>query len=377
MVIDYMTMESLQYKDFGDDYSKKDPFKKYAMQVASRTAENLKDLGFPEVSASRGESAHVIDLGPFYLAGVIEGLGTKNCIADAMYKLDSSRSYYDAVAIDTVASIVNDLITVCARPLSVFPHWSIGNNDWLQDEIRSHDLINGWAAACDDSMAIYAGGETPTNRGILYPEAAELSGSAFGIIQPKERLTLGEKLEAGDHIVLIESSGIHANGVSLARGIIEKLPETYLTKLPSGKSIGEALLARSHIYARLQETLFQRNADIHYRVNMTGHGWSKLMRANKDFTYNMKVIPPPPEEFLYLQQAGPISDYRAYEAFNMGAGFAFFVPKKEVEKVQVTAEEMGFQSWDAGIVEIVEDGSKQVFIEPLNLHYGREMLDLR
>ena len=366
--------ESLRYKDFGDDYSKKDPFKKYAMQVALRTADNLKDLGFPEVTASRGESAYVIDIGPFYLASVIEGLGTKNLIADAMYELDPSKSYYDAVAIDTVASIVNDLITVGARPLTVLPHWSIGDNSWLGDKVRSYELVNGWAEACDEAMAIYAGGETPTNKGIIYPHTAELSGSAFGIIQPKDRLTLGDKLESGDHIVLIESSGIHANGVSLARDIVERLPDTYLTELPSGRKIGEVLLNRSYIYARLQDALFQEGVDIHYIVNVTGHGWSKLMRANKDFTYRIHTLPKVPEEYLFLQEEGPISNEESYGVFNMGAGLVLYVPECDVEKTRKSSSDMGFRNWDAGVV---EQGPKQVILEPLGFGYGKETLDLR
>ncbi len=368
--------KKLHNRDFGDDYSKKDPRKVFAIQEAISTANNLDDLGFKEISASRGESTHVIDVGPFYLASNPEGLGTKNLIADAMAENHKGKSFYKDIAKDTVASIVNDLITLGARPLVVSAHWSMGDNDVLADENRWRDLVTGWKEACNECGAIYGAGESPTLRGLVMPGKLELSGSAMGIINPKSRLTLGDKLKEGDHIVLIESSGIHTNGSSLARGLTDKLPHKYNTKLSNGETLGEALLTPSHIYAKLLDELFLANIDIHYMIHMTGHGWSKLMRyVEREFIYRMHTIPDVHEEFRLLQKVGDLTEEVMYDAFNMGAGFAFYVDEKDVKKLQeIAKKKFGFKSWDAGIV---EKGPRQVIIEPLNIVYGKDALNLR
>src|SRR5258708_1763107 len=140
---------SYRNSDFGDNYDKKDPVKVKAIQIAMTTGGNLKNLGFNEITASRGESTHVIDVGHFYLASNPEGLGTKNLIADAMSSSNPNKHYYHSLAKDTVASIVNDVITLGAKPLVVSAHWSMGDNQWLEDVELWNDLVTGWAEACN------------------------------------------------------------------------------------------------------------------------------------------------------------------------------------------------------------------------------------
>lgn len=359
--------KGLSYKDVGDDYDIKDPFKTFAHQQASSTHRNVKDLGFKEVTASRGESAYVFDMGSMYGACTQEGLGTKNLIADALYTKSKKRSFYDAVAIDTVATIVNDVVTVGARPVVVSPHWSVEDNSWFSDTKRYQDLIRGWVEGCTMAGAVYGGGETPTLKGILSPGSVELSGSCFGIINPKSRLLLGDRLKAGDHIVLIASSGIHTNGLSLARKIArDRLPQGYFTMLPDKRTLGDALLTPSFIYAQLVQQLFKESVDIHYLVHITGHGWRKIMRAARQLTYRLHTIPPVPEEFNLLAEAGPISPHELYGTFNMGAGYAIFVPISGVVPVLKAARRLGMSAWDAGTV---EQGERQVIIEPLGITF--------
>ena len=266
-----------------------------AQLAARETAGNINRLNdgeFREFEASRGESAYLIEATKSYLAHVEEGLGTKNLVADAMYAL-TGESYYDQIAQDTVAMIVNDIVTLGALPLSVAMHLAVGVSDWFNDEKRTRDLVNGWKNACNLARCVWGGGETPTLKGLVVPEAVVLSGSAIGIIKPKKRLIMGEKIQHGDSIVLIRSSGIHANGLTLARKIAEKLPNGYLTKLRDGRTYGETLLDPTYIYVGLIEDCLNRGVDIHYAVNITGHGWRKLMRATQPFTYVINRLPIP------------------------------------------------------------------------------------
>ena len=109
---------ALNYQQAGVDYHLIDPLKVAAQRAAAGTAVNLAGHGFGEIEASRGESAYVVDVGPFYLASIVECLGSKALVADEMQLL-TGKSYYDAIAQDTIAMAVNDLITVGATPLVV------------------------------------------------------------------------------------------------------------------------------------------------------------------------------------------------------------------------------------------------------------------
>jgi phosphoribosylformylglycinamidine cyclo-ligase len=364
----------LTYDRAGVDYGLLDELKRFA-QMAAKGTENNVPPGMSFVEESRGESAAVFDIGSYYLATTPEGLGTKNLIADAVDPAGET-PFFRALAQDTVAMIVNDLIVVGARPLMVNAHWAFGGSQMLEQRPQiGKDLVSGWVAACNEAGAVYAAGETPILQGIIYPETMELSGSGVGIIDPKSRLVLGQKLTHGDHIVLIESSGIHANGLSLVRKLaVERLPVGYETELPSGKTLAEALLTPTFIYARLQEEAFKRCVDIHYMAHITGHGWRKLMRADQEFTYRFRMVPPVQEEFSVIQEASGLSAKGMYETFNMGAGFAFFVGGVDAPRVMEEAKALGFQSWDAGVVEA---GEKQVIIEPKNIIYQAETLNIR
>ncbi|HEX7259477.1 MAG TPA: AIR synthase-related protein [Candidatus Saccharimonadia bacterium] len=365
--------QKVTYQDSGVDYSKLDAMKRLAQEQAAGTASMLQQADMHEVSASRGESAYVWDAGDHYGAMVQEGLGTKNLVADEVRKL-TGKTHYDQIAQDVVGAITNDLIVVGAKPLVVSAYWGLGDSAWLADEERAKDLAAGWANACKMAGAAWGGGETPAHTGIVNPDTIDLGGSAVGIINPKERLVLGDKLDSGDAIVLIESSGIHANGLTLARKIADKLPEGYATKLPSGTTYGEALLKPQHLYAQLVQDVFAADVDIHYMVHITGHGWRKLMRATQEFSYILTEVPPVPEELSFIAEHSGNDAGEMYGNFNMGAGFAIYVSADQAEKVMQAASDNGMEAWIAGRVEA---GAKKVVIEPIDVTFGGEALEVR
>ena len=365
-----MSKQQSSYSSSGVDYSKIDPVKKLAQTLAKSSSGNS---NLATVEKSRGETAFVWEEEDCYRAFVIESLGTKNLIADEMRKT-TGKTYYDCLAQDTVAMIVNDLIAVGAKPQVVNAYFAAGSSDWFADEQRAKDLVEGWANACKMAGAVWGGGESPALSGIINPRTGELAGSAVGIIKPKSRLSLGDKIKAGDSIVLIESSGLHCNGASLVRKIAGNLPEAFAHKLPNGNYFGEEILQPTIIYAKVIDTLFEEGIDIHYLTNITGHGWRKIMRANRKFTYLMTQIPPIPCIFEFIQKHGVSSDREMYGTFNMGAGFAIFLQKEEVEKAQEIIEKNNLKSWNAGII---GEGPKKVIIEPKGIVFEGETLDLR
>jgi phosphoribosylformylglycinamidine cyclo-ligase len=363
----------ISYSQAGVNYDNIDPLKRVAQLSAKSTAVNLNRFGMQELGASRGESAYVWEETECYRALVVEGLGTKNLVADEMRK-HAGKTYYDQIAQDTVAMIVNDLIVVGADPQVVNAYFAIGSSEWIKDEERARDLVGGWTNACNLAGAVWGGGETPVLKGIISPETIDLAGSAVGIIKPKERLVLGDKLTPGDVILLIESNGIHSNGLTLVRAIAATLPKGYATPLDDGTLYGEALLAPTHIYASLVRKLFEAGIDIHYMVNITGHGWRKLMRANRDFTYIVDQIPEPQLVFRFIQKNSGNSDEEMYGNFNMGSGFAIFIPDSHALKAKVIASLAGYHSVVAGRV---EEGEKQVIIRPTDIVFKGESLGVR
>lgn len=362
----------ITYGQVGDNYDTKDPIKKIA-QLAARRTIIKNNLGFNELTDSRGESAFVWQQDSTLFASVVEGLGTKNLVADEMRKING-KTYYDIIGHDTVATIVNDLISVGAKPRVVHAYWAIEDNSWLQDKERMTDFVNAWKDACKISMATWGGGETPTLKGIVEKDTVDLGGSAIGIIRNKKHLVTDKKLKAGDRIIFLKSNGINANGLSLARAVAKKLKYGYATKMSDGQMFGEAILTKTNIYARLIQDLLAADINIHYISNITGHGLRKVMRARGNFTYVIEKIYKPQEVFLFIQKHANLSDKEIYDTYNMGQDYAIFINAKDVNKTQEIIKKNKFESINAGYI---EKGPRQVIIKPKNLIYKSETLDLR
>lgn len=363
----------LTYEQAGVNYELIDPLKVTAQRAAAQTASHLLGHGIREVASSRGESAYVVDVGPFYLASIVECLGSKALVADEMQAL-TGRSWYDGIAQDTIAMAVNDLITVGATPLVVQAYWAAGGSQWFADSDRARALVEGWKRACDHCGVAWGGGETPSLAGIVESGRIDLAASCTGIVSPKSRLSLGEQLQAGHAIVLLASSGIHANGLSLARSLSERLAQGYLTPLDDGMSYGEGLLAPTVLYSPVSEALAKAGIQPVYCVNVTGHGWRKLLRHPAALTYRIHTVPPVPPVLRFIQEQAGLDNQEAYSTLNMGAGFAYFVPQKQAQATVAVAQACGVQAWVAGMV---ETGPKQLLVEPLGLRYSADDLQLR
>jgi phosphoribosylformylglycinamidine cyclo-ligase len=364
----------LTYEQAGVRYEAIDPLKVAAQRAAAATGSHLAAHGFAEVQASRGESAYVFDAGPFYIASIVECLGSKALVADEMQRLTGHTGYYAGIAQDTLAMAINDLITVGATPLAVQAYWAAGGSDWFDDAARSAALVEGWKAACDACGVAWGGGETPALAGIVEAGRIDLAASCTGLVNPKERLTLGDKLGPGDAIVLLASSGIHANGLSLARKLAERLPQGYLTEIEPGLRYGDALLAPTTLYSPVTEALWREGIAVHYAANITGHGWRKLLRHPKPLAYRIHTVPPVPPVLRFIAEQAGHDAAEAYGTLNMGAGFALFVSARDAERVVGVARRVGVEAWVAGAVEA---GEKQLHIEPLGVRYGAGELQLR
>jgi phosphoribosylformylglycinamidine cyclo-ligase len=365
---------ALTYQSSGVDYAPLDAFKRACQRAAATTVAALRSQGLSEAPGTRGESAYLIETPDEFLAHVEEGLGTKNLVADAMLEL-TGKSYYANIGIDTVATIVNDLVTTGALPISVAMHAAVGDGSWFANTSRAEDLAAGFAEGCRRAGAVWGGGETPALSGIVNPKTIVLAGSAIGRIRPKSNRIAGD-LADGDAIVLLASTGVHTNGLTLCRALAERLPQGYRTPIEDGRAFGEALLDPSAIYVPFVAECQRRGVRLKYLSHITGHGWRKLMRLEEPFVYRIATIPPVPPVLRFIQQQGPVEPAEAYATFNMGAGLGAFVDQKDAFACISAAEAAGIRAWTAG--KVVKDGSrKAVEIGPLSIIFEGDSLQVR
>src|SRR5687768_4194518 len=144
----------MKYEQSGVDYGRLDAFKRACQRAAATTTPALAAHSLSEPASVRGESAYLLEGPDEYLAHVEEGLGTKNLVADAMFRLTGT-SYYRNIGVDTVATIVNDLATTGAVPVSVAMHAAVGDAEWFGRGTRAEDLAAGFAEGCRLSNAVW------------------------------------------------------------------------------------------------------------------------------------------------------------------------------------------------------------------------------
>ncbi len=367
-----MTHASANYRAAGVDYDALDAAKRMAMAGALETSPLLGARGGRALDASRGEPAFAFDFDGRTLAFVMEGLGTKSIVARHVLERHGINRFAD-VAYDTVAAILNDLCCVGALPLVVNAYFATGASEWYGESERAAALLAGWQRACADAGCVWGGGESPSLSGLVSEHDVELAGAAVGAVPAGRSAILGEQLKAGDEIVLVASSGLHANGASLARLLAERLPDGYMTALPSGRTLGEALLDPSVMYVPLVQALLASELNVSYISHVTGHGLLKLMRPPKPLTYRIRELPPVPEVLAFLVEQADLDAHDAHSTFNMGSGYAVYCESGAGAAVVALARELGLEALVAGSV---ERGPRLVIVEPLGVRYAGEELEI-
>jgi len=360
------------YETAGVEYDVLDAAKRRALAAAATTLGLPAARGAVVVGASLGEPATVLEVGGVTLAFVLECLGTKSMIARA-YQEVAGIDRFDAIGYDTVAAVVNDLCCVGALPLVINAYVATGSAAWYSGS-RHASLVAGWLAGCRDAGAAWGGGESPTLAGLIEADQVDLAGSAVGRVPEPGSPWLGASLIPGDEIVLVAASGLHANGASLARRLASELPGGWKTPLPSGRSYGEAVLDPGVVYANLVARLRSDALAVRYASHITGHGLRKIMRADRELTYRIDRLPEVPEVLAFLVGGLGLDPREAFATFNMGAGFALFTAAGAGDAAVATAKAAGHEALLAGHV---EEGPRQVILEPLGVTYASEDLELR
>jgi phosphoribosylformylglycinamidine cyclo-ligase len=361
-----------RYAQAGVDYETLDGAKRAALAAARATARVPQPRGAIVDEASFGEQATILRTPEATYGFVLECLGTKSTIAFE-YEREAGVDCFAEVGYDTVAAAVNDLSATGALPLVVNAYFATGSASFFSGT-RHESLVAGFARGCVAAGAAWGGGESPTLAGLISEEGVDLAASALGRVPEGRQPLLGREIAAGDEIVLVESNGLQQNGASLARAVAAKTDNGWRTVLPSGRVFGEAVLRAGHIYAPLIDRLFSSGFPVHYASHVTGHGFRKLMRANRDFNYRLEVLPEVPEVLSFIAERAELSPGEAYATLNMGAGLALMVAPSFGERLVRLAANLGLKAIVAGRVEA---GSRSVLLEPVGVEYPGSSLDLR
>jgi phosphoribosylformylglycinamidine cyclo-ligase len=314
----------------------------------------------------------VFELDGRAFAIVVEGLGTKSIIARQVLEAQGLNRFAD-VAYDTVAAILNDLCCVGALPLVVNAYFATGASDWYREPERAEALLEGWRRGCADGGCAWGGGESPSLPGLLDEREIELAGAAVGVLPKGRAPILGAELRAGDEIVLVTSSGLHANGASLARLLAGRLSDGYATELQDRTTLGEALLEPSLMYVPLVAAALEADLPVRYVSHITGHGLLKLMRPDRPLTYRIERLPAVPAVLSFLSSEAGLDDHAAYSTFNMGAGYALYCAPGAGDSIVSLAGEVGLSAIVAGRV---EEGPRRVILEPVGVSFEGSELEL-
>lgn len=268
-----------------------------------------------------GHYAGMIDFGENVLVLCTDGVGSKVKIASEMKK-------WDTVGVDCIAMNVNDAICVGAEPLAFVDYLAI---DDPKPEITK-EIGKGLEKGAELSNISIIGGETASLPEII--NGFDLAGTCLAYVK-KNKIVIGEKIQPGDIIIGLNSSGIHSNGYSLVRKVIEKTKLSYNDKFPEGlypgKKIGEILLTPTQIYVKEIVELLKK-VEVHGLAHITGGGLKNLPRLNKNVKFVIEKAFEPQPVFKFIQKYGNIEEKEMYQTFNMGMGFAIIVAKKDVNK---------------------------------------------
>lgn len=267
-----------------------------------------------------GHYAGLLDFGNRVLAIHADGVGSKILIAQMLNR-------YDTIGVDCVAMNVNDIICLGAEPISMVDYMAIER----PDRKIVQKVIAGLVRGAKEAGVSIVGGETAIMPDIIRgvgKNGLDLTGSVIGVVDKKGIIT-GEEIKVGDVVVGAESSGIHSNGMLVARTALFKRyrVDQYLPSL--GRTVGEELLIPTRIYVKPVLEILKR-CRVHGLAHITGGGFSKLHRlvSKPRMGILLDTMPKPPQIFKLIQNAGKISDRGMYGHFNMGVGFCIFAPRK-------------------------------------------------
>ncbi|AIJ06443.1 phosphoribosylformylglycinamidine cyclo-ligase [Methanocaldococcus bathoardescens] len=303
------------YKDAGVDISHEDRvIKALVSQITfKRTDIKPAELGLHYAGA--------VEFGDYYLVLSTDGVGSKMIVAEMANK-------FDTVGIDMIAMNVNDAICIGAEPVALVDYLAVGH---ITEEI-AEQIGKGLNEGAKEANINIVGGETATLPDMI--KGIDLAGTVLAIVKKDEIIT-GKDVKPGDVIVGLRSSGIHSNGLSLARKVFFDIAKMDVyDKLSYGKTVAEELLTPTRIYVKpVLEMVRDKDIEVKGLAHITGGSFRKLKRLNDKVTYYIDNLPEPLPIFKEIQRLGNVPDEEMFRTFNMGIGFCVIVDEEDADKV--------------------------------------------
>jgi phosphoribosylformylglycinamidine cyclo-ligase len=258
---------------------------------------------------------------PVLVSGT-DGVGTKLKVAFAT-------GVHDTIGADLVGMCVNDVITCGARPLFFLDYFASGKLELAVAEA----VIRGIANACKESGCALLGGETAELPGMYADGEYDLAGFAVGVVARK-KLVDGTRTAKGDVAIALPSSGLHSNGYSLARRVIQGAMKLEFTARPAelgGASVAEAMLAPTRLYARAAQAAVGSGADVRAMSHITGGGLPGNLPRVLPEGLGVKIEAPwkRPAIFDLIARGGPVEEKEMRRTFNLGVGYVILVPASD------------------------------------------------
>jgi phosphoribosylformylglycinamidine cyclo-ligase len=339
---------SLSYKDAGVDIDA-------GNALVDRIKGAVKRTTRPEVIGGLGGFGALCQIPAGYKEPVLvsgtDGVGTKLRLA-----MDLKR--HDGVGIDLVAMCVNDLVVQGAEPLFFLDYYATGK----LDVDTASRVVAGIAEGCVQSGCALVGGETAEMPGMYHGDDYDIAGFCVGVVE-KADIIDGSKVQPGDQLIALASSGPHSNGFSLIRKVLEvsgQSPDTLL----AGKSLADHLLEPTRIYVKNLLALF-KTTPVHALCHITGGGfWENIPRvlpANTKAVINGKSWQWP-AIFDWLQQQGNISRHEMYRTFNCGVGMIVVVPAAQLDNALSQLQQAGETAWHLGEIQAAVADEQLVII---------------
>ena len=279
---------------------------------------------------------------PVLVSGT-DGVGTKLRLAQLMNK-------HDTIGIDCVAMCVNDIICGGASPLFFLDYIACGKND----PGRIADIVSGITEGCRQAGCALVGGETAEHPGLMADDDYDVAGFSVGLVD-EEKIIDGKDLVVGDVLIGLASSGVHSNGFSLVRKVldVEHADLTAPVEELGGKSLGETLLTPTRIYVKAVQCLLNNGIHVKAISHITGGGLyenvPRMMKGGLTARIETAAFPVPPI-FGLIAKKGDIPMRDMYNTFNMGVGLILAIPKDEVGQAKELLCGCGEQAYVIGSV---------------------------
>ncbi|MEU2612312.1 phosphoribosylformylglycinamidine cyclo-ligase [Micromonospora sp. NPDC007271] len=280
------------------------------------------------------------------LASSTDGVGTKLVIAQQL-------DIHDTVGIDLVAMVVDDLVACGAEPLFLLDY--IATGEVVPDKVA--EIGAGIADGCRYAGCALLGGETAEHPGVLRPDEYDISATGVGVVEESEILS-SERVEVGDVVIAMRSSGLHSNGYSLVRHVLlgagRMRLDVVIDDFGRQRTLGEELLTPTKIYAQDCLKLIAE-AEVRAFAHVTGGGIPgnlvRVLPEHVDAVVNRSTWKPQPV-FDLIQSKGRIEDPEMEATFNMGVGMFAIVSAEDADRALATLTGRGVDAWQAG--EIIE-----------------------